>query len=181
MIAMYNEKKTMGEEGFVLVVALVILVVLSVLGIAGLNNTDIEMQISASDKVEKQVFYGTESGCMRGGQWLRNLQLQPLDDYADDDLIAAYVGANDFTKGMDVRDITEDEESNLGDSLYPVKYVYGIGEAENDSGSRLSCEPIPGNNPNILHCYYEVACSSIAMSGGNRELDVRIAKPTDFN
>lgn len=180
-MGMYKEKEMMGEDGFVLVVSLMILVILSVLGIAGLNSTDIEMQISASDKVEKQVFYGTESGCMRGGQWLRNVQLQPLDDYADDDLVSAYVDANDFTKGMNIHDITVDEESNLGDSHYPVKYVYGIGEAENDSGSRLSCKPIPGNNPNILHCYYEVACSSIAMSGGNRELDIRIAKPTDFN
>lgn len=178
---MHKEKKKVGEEGFVLVVALMILVVLSVLGIAGLNSTDMEMQISASDKIEKQVFYGTESGCMRGGQWLRNLQLQPLVDYADDDLVSAYVSANDFTTGMTIHDIAEDEESNLGGAHYPVKYVYGIGEAEDESGLRLSCEPIPGNNPNILRCYYEVSCSSIATSGGNRALDIRVAKPTDFN
>lgn len=170
-----------NEDGFVLVVALMMLVILSFIGMSALNTTDLELQIAGNDRQEKQVFYGTESGCMRGGQWLRNLQLVIVDDYVDSDLMSDYLADQDFAKAMDVHDVSESEESNLGDTDYPVKYSYGIQEAEDTSGNRMDCRPIPGNNPNLLHCYYDVTCSTATTGGGGRTIDIQVAKPTDFD
>jgi len=174
-------RECQSEQGFVLVVALWLLVVLSLVGIAALNTTGLELQIAGNDRQEKQVFFGVESGCMRGGQWLKNLQLLQVEEYGDDDLIDSYISENDFTKGLQVHDITTtEEESNLGDADYPVKYLYGISEGINSDDTRLECKPIKGHGPDTLNCYYDVVCSSNVVSGGSRIIDIAVTKPTDF-
>lgn len=170
-----------NENGFVLVLCLVMLTILSVIGIAALNTTDVELQIAGNDKVEKQVFYGAESGCRRGGQWLRNLQMVVVDDYVDSNLMNAYITSQNFNAAMGIHDITETEETNLGDDTYAAKYIYGVKESEAAPGTRLECRPIPGNNPNILECLYDVSCTTTTSYGGSRSIDIRVAKPTDFN
>ena len=169
-----------NQEGFVLVLSVVMLAILSVIGIAALNTTDIELKISGNDKAEKEVFYGAESGCRRGGQWLRNLQMVVLDEYVDDDLMTSYITAQDFNAAMDVHDISAGEETNLGAS-YKANYLYGIKESESAPGTRIECRPIPGNNPNILECLYDVSCETATSYGGAKNIDIRVAKPTDFN
>jgi Tfp pilus assembly protein PilX len=178
-----NENRTIyvaNEDGFVLLVALMTMVILSIIGISALNTTDIELQIAGNDRLEKQIFYGTESGCTRGGQWLRNLQLAVIDDYVDSDLMTTYISEQNFSKAMSVHNVSETDESNLGNADYPVKYSYGIQESEDTSGNRMICRPIPGNNPNILDCYYDVVCSTATATGGGRSIDIQVAKPTDF-
>jgi hypothetical protein len=171
----------LGEQGFVLVVALVMLAILSVLGITTLNTTDRELQISGNERQEKQVFFGTESGCTRGGQWLRNLQLSRVEEYADSDLLDSYRIDNNFSKGLSVHDIVLDsEESNLGGANYPVKYLYSIREREDNSGARLTCLPIPGEGPLVLDCFYQVVCSANVGGKNVGNIGIGIAKPTDF-
>lgn len=170
-----------NQDGFVLVLSLIMLAVLSVIGIAALNTTDVELQIAGNDKAEKVVFYGAESGCRRGGQWLRNLQMVIVDDYVDSDLMTDYLAAQNFNASMDVHDISPTEESNLGDANYAAKYIYGIQESEAAPGTRFECRPIPGNNPNILECLYDVSCTTTTSYGGSKAIDIRVAKPTDFN
>lgn len=169
-----------NESGFVLVVAMLILVLLSIIGVSALTLTEVDSQIAANVRQEKQVFYGTESGCKRGGQWLFNLSLAQADLYADVDTKNDYITAGDFTKGMKVRSVTAAEETNIGDANYPVKYLYDVSEQENAAGSKISCKPIPGNNPNILKCFYQVDCSSIAANGGSRDIGIVVGKPTQF-
>jgi hypothetical protein len=57
-----------SEQGFVLVVALIFLVILSLVGITAVNNSTMEMQIAANDKLQKQAFSladgGTEAASM---------------------------------------------------------------------------------------------------------------------
>lgn len=170
-----------NDEGFVLVIALVMMLVLSVLGIAALNTTSLELQISGNDRQEKQIFYGTESGCRRGGQWLQNLQLEQVPEYVDDDLMADYLDIGSFDAALKVRDITKEEEANLGDSSYNVKYEYNIAESvSSTTGNRLDCQPSSGNSPEIQDCYFDVSCNSVVNSGGARVIDMRIKKPTEF-
>lgn len=170
-----------NQHGYVLILSMVMLIILSLIGIFALNTTDIELRISGNERQEKQIFYGTESGCRRGGQWLRNLQLSVVDDYVDTDLFSTYLAKQDFSSAMKIRDITKNEEANLGDAHYPVKYEYDIAESESTPGTRLDCQPIPGNNPGILNCFYDVACDTATISGGARVIAIRVHKPTDFN
>ncbi|WP_136808417.1 pilus assembly PilX family protein [Desulfosediminicola flagellatus] len=170
-----------NQDGFVLVLSLIMLAVLSVIGIAALNTTDVELQIAGNDKAEKVVFYGAESGCRRGGQWLRNLQMVIVDDYVDSDLMTDYLAAQNFNASMDVHDISTTEESNLGDANYAAKYIYGIKESEASPGTRLDCRPIPGSGPDFLVCLYDVSCTTTTSYGGSKAIDIRVAKPTHFN
>lgn len=170
-----------NQDGFVLIVAMMILIILSLIGTYALNTTDIELRIAGNERQEKQIFYGTESGCRRGGQWVRNLQLVVVDDYVDADIMSSYLASQDFNSAMKIRDITKTEEANLGDANYEVKYQYNIAESESTAGTRLDCQPIPGNNPGILNCFYDVSCDTVTASGGARVIDIRVEKPTDFN
>ena len=168
------------EEGFVLVTALVMMAILSFLGMAALSTTMIELQIAGNDRQEKKIFYGTESGCRRGGQWLRNLEQEVADKYTDSDNLTAYISAQDFDKGLHIRSISESEEANIGDASYAVKYRYDVKESETTSGTRMTCRPIPGNDPSVLDCSYDVSCVTQTVSGGGRHIDIRVDKPTAF-
>ncbi len=170
------------EQGFILVIAMVIMVILSVLGVAALNSTVIELLIAGNDRQEKQLFYGAESGCRRGGQWLRNLQLNRVEDYADADQKSAYIAALDFSAPMPIRDVDPSEETNLdGNGSYPVTYSYRIVQDDDSAGNPRECRPIAGNNPNLLACFYEVTCTGFSARGGQRVIRVVVNKPTDFN
>lgn len=170
-----------NEEGFVLVVALVFLVLLSLLGVSTLSMTEIESQIASNDRQEKQLFYGIESGCRRGGQWLYNLKLQQADLYADIDEKDDYIDDGIFDIGMTIRSVDPNDEANLGDATYPVKYTYVISEQNDDSsGKKMNCKPIPGNNPNILKCYYQIDCAPDNDSDDKRDIALRVGKPTQF-
>jgi hypothetical protein len=192
-----------GQEGFALVLALAVMLILSVLGISAMNTTILELKIAGNDLKEKQIFYGSESGCARGGQWLMNLQLLVLDDYVDDDLKAAYIADNNYTNPMGIHQLSPDEvyshnvngvtipaaETTLGDDDFPVKYTYDIKEATDAADVRLECQPIPGNAPTVLDCYYEINCSALVEQTlpdgtlaklSRRDISVRAVKPTDF-
>jgi hypothetical protein len=51
-----------GEQGSVLIVALVILVLLTIIGISATTTTDIETQIAGNEKFQKIAFYSADSG-----------------------------------------------------------------------------------------------------------------------
>ena len=55
-----------NEGGSALVVALLMLVVLSLLGISATNTSEMEIQISGSDKLYKMAFYEAENGAQAG-------------------------------------------------------------------------------------------------------------------
>lgn len=64
LIAAKGKEGVRGEQGFVLVTALLIMLVLTIIGIAVTNNTSIELQVSGNDKVHKKTFYEAEAGAM---------------------------------------------------------------------------------------------------------------------
>jgi Tfp pilus assembly protein PilX len=51
-----------GEQGSVLIVALVILVLLTIIGISATTTTNIETQIAGNEKSQKIAFYSADSG-----------------------------------------------------------------------------------------------------------------------
>ncbi len=169
-----------NQDGFILVVGLMVLVILSVIGIASIRTANIELQIAGNDRQEKQIFYGTESGCARGGQWLKNLQMAVIDDYITDEVRDAYVLAGNFTAAMTIHVADEDDESNLGDATYPVKYSYGISETQDTAADAVDCVTIEGFGPEFRECFYDVACAGASAIGGGRSIGVRVEKPTDF-
>jgi hypothetical protein len=61
-----------GEDGSVLVLALIILVVLTMLGIAANMTTEIETRIAANENIYKVNLYRAESAAMAGVQMLEN-------------------------------------------------------------------------------------------------------------
>lgn len=169
-----------NQDGFVLVVAMMIMTVLSLLGIAGLETTTAELQISGNDRHEKTTFYGAESGCWRGGQWIRNLQSEIIDDYIDNDLMTDFLDKGNYDDAKAVRYTAAADESNLGDADYTTKYSYEIGETVGSDGKKEACKPIPGNNETMLSCNYEVICSTPTSPGVERQINIQIDKPTDF-
>ena len=59
----YKEQKYRhGEEGFVLVMALLVMLVLSIIGIAANRNTSIELGIAGNDRTFKETFYEADGG-----------------------------------------------------------------------------------------------------------------------
>ncbi|WP_456387876.1 pilus assembly PilX family protein [Desulfolithobacter sp.] len=61
-----------GEQGFVLILAMVTLLVLTLMGVFATRNTTYELNIAGNDKVARDVFYAAESGWMRAFQWIEN-------------------------------------------------------------------------------------------------------------
>lgn len=55
------EKIINNEEGFVLVAAMMVLAVLLLIGISATKSTNIEQQVSANDRLEKQEFFNQET------------------------------------------------------------------------------------------------------------------------
>jgi hypothetical protein len=55
-------KKSMGEEGSIMVVALLIMAVLSLIGISAATTTEIELQISGNEKFHRIAFHHADSG-----------------------------------------------------------------------------------------------------------------------
>jgi hypothetical protein len=51
-----------NEKGSVLIIAVMILVLLTVIGISAITTSNIEVQISGNDKINKMVFYAADSG-----------------------------------------------------------------------------------------------------------------------
>ena len=55
-----------GEQGFILVVAILLLVILSILGIAATNTSTVEVQIAGNDKLQKEAFSEADGGTQAG-------------------------------------------------------------------------------------------------------------------
>lgn len=58
-----------GEEGFVLVAALLIMMVLLLLGATSLNNTNIELKIAGNTREMVQELYVAETSWQEGANW----------------------------------------------------------------------------------------------------------------
>ncbi|MEN8141315.1 MAG: PilX N-terminal domain-containing pilus assembly protein [Thermodesulfobacteriota bacterium] len=63
-------EKNKGEEGFVLVLALMMLLVLTIFGIAALNTTTTEFMIAGNDALHKKTFYRADGGADIGASIL---------------------------------------------------------------------------------------------------------------
>lgn len=105
-------KDKSGEQGSVMIVALVILVLLTVIGISATSTTNIETQIAGNDKFHKIAFFAADSGvpvCAKLITTIMNDQLQPVLDAvtytvnADDPapLLSQIMGYEDYD-GNDV-------------------------------------------------------------------------------
>ena len=57
-----SHKKSMCEEGSVMVVALIIMVILSLIGISAATTTEIELQIAGNEKFHRIAFHHADSG-----------------------------------------------------------------------------------------------------------------------
>ena len=67
---MLSAGRAHGEQGFVLITALLVMLVLTIIGIATTTNTSLELQIAGNDKVHKQTFYSAEAGAILGAELL---------------------------------------------------------------------------------------------------------------
>ncbi len=63
---MIHFQRTTGEEGSVLVVALIMLVFLTLIGIAASRNTEVELQIAGNQKFHQMAFYAADAGPQAG-------------------------------------------------------------------------------------------------------------------
>ena len=68
--ARVNGQRNSGEQGFVLVAALMVMLVLTIIGIIATTNTSTELQIAGNDKVYKETFYNAEAGAALGTELL---------------------------------------------------------------------------------------------------------------
>lgn len=59
---LFSVKDNSGEQGSVIIVALVILVLLTIIGVSATSTTNIETQIAGNEKVQKIAFYTADSG-----------------------------------------------------------------------------------------------------------------------
>lgn len=66
----HMQQNSPGNEGFVLVAALLVLLVLTIIGIIATANTSTELQIAANDKIYKETFYRAEAGLSLGTELL---------------------------------------------------------------------------------------------------------------
>lgn len=73
-----------NDRGFVLITSLLMLMVLMIIGIAATDSTNIELQISANDKVSKQTFYVAESGWQVTVVWLDSQYPLPTENMGMD-------------------------------------------------------------------------------------------------
>ena len=55
-------KRSRGERGFVLVLALLFLVLLTLIGVSSINTTTVDNMISGNQRISKQAFYVAEAG-----------------------------------------------------------------------------------------------------------------------
>lgn len=69
-ISRVNGQRKSGEQGFVLVAALMVMLVLTIIGIIATTNTSTELQIAGNDKVYKETFYNAEAGAALGTELL---------------------------------------------------------------------------------------------------------------
>jgi len=108
-------KDRSGEQGSVMVVALVILVLLTIIGISATTTTNIETQIAGNEKVQKIAFYAADSGVPTSAKLISNMidsQTQPtlaavtytaVEDVTDP-LLRQVMGYDDYDDGS--RDVT---------------------------------------------------------------------------
>ncbi|MGL1931576.1 MAG: PilX N-terminal domain-containing pilus assembly protein [Desulfotalea sp.] len=68
-----------GQEGFVLVIALLVIVVLTVIGVSATRNTAIELQIAGNDRIYAGNFYRSEAKVFEAGQRLANAKAADLN------------------------------------------------------------------------------------------------------
>jgi hypothetical protein len=78
---MKKHTKIQGEEGFVLIAALLILLVLTVLGIAVNRNTNTEWRIAMNDRLHKDTFYAADAAAELAQEIvLQNVVCQEFND-----------------------------------------------------------------------------------------------------
>ncbi|MGV1100105.1 PilX N-terminal domain-containing pilus assembly protein [Thiovibrio sp. JS02] len=123
-----------GEEGFVLVAALVVLLLLVILGTTSLTNTNVELKIAGNTREMVQELYVAETSWQEGGNWLLNFakppqhvntsgEIENVRNFGDG---AAGVLNNDFPAGS--------EDGFLGGVPYWYKVAYRDDRATQGSG-----------------------------------------------
>lgn len=89
-----------GEQGSVLVVALLILVLLTIIGVSATTTTNIETQVAGNEKFHKIAFYNADSGIFPTAKVVSSI----VDDQAEPtvaDLNPIKYVKNDGTEGKD--------------------------------------------------------------------------------
>jgi len=66
-----------GEQGSVLIIALIILVLLTLIGISATTTSDIDIQIAKNEQEYVKEFYVADSAWRQGIQWLDSLAAKP--------------------------------------------------------------------------------------------------------
>ncbi|MHB1349583.1 MAG: pilus assembly PilX family protein [Desulfobulbaceae bacterium] len=111
-----------GEDGFVLVMALLVMLVLTIIGIAATTNTSIELQIAGNDKVHKRTFYEAEAGAILGSEVLEQAFSCPVG-FAKTSTVDS-VDVADLT-GTVVRVYDRDNDLVLYHNEYPDDTIIG--------------------------------------------------------
>jgi len=66
-----------GEEGFVLVAALLVMLILLVLGATSLSNTNVELKIASNTREMVQELYVAETAWQEGANWMVDFSKPP--------------------------------------------------------------------------------------------------------
>ncbi|MBN1626081.1 MAG: hypothetical protein JW944_06105 [Deltaproteobacteria bacterium] len=114
---LFCSKDNSGEQGSVMVVALVILVLLTIIGISATTTTNIETQIAGNEKVQKIAFYTADSGVPTSAKLISAIidsQTQPTladVEYAEvggvtDPLLRQIMGYDPYDGGDPRDDVT---------------------------------------------------------------------------
>jgi hypothetical protein len=112
-----------GEEGSVLVIAMIMLALLTIIGISATNTSTIEVQIAANDRFYKQNLCVAEGACMECIQRMEN-------------------GGEEMKEMTSTRDVWLIDESNFNRSGVSVPGADNITDSDNwrDTGTGQSCE-----------------------------------------
>ncbi len=133
-----------GEDGFVLVAALLIMLILLLLGATSLSNTNVELKIASNTREMVQDLYVAETSWQEGANWMLSYSKPPPD--ANVGVETANV-RNFGNGGIDVVNNTFPAGTQDG-TLGGVPYWYKVAYRED--------HPSPGSSKDYRDYYYTV-------------------------
>lgn len=181
-----------GNQGFVLVAALMFLVILSIIGVSASSTMTVEQLISRNDRLTQEAFYGADGGIEAGIEMveqnvlcadgfetggettlqIHNIEvLDPLfwkQPVPDDDELSNYPGDADGFRDMvipprDALGNDQTEHTNLSVFGY-VRYPNGTGLAIASGGEGLGNSAVSG-----AYYYFDIYSQKI---GGNSNTSI---------
>lgn len=136
MTHLLPDKIANNEEGFVLVAAMMVMVILLVIGLAATKSTNVEQQISANDRLEKQEFFNQETCLattkMLSANWLTTAFV------ATDETAAFFPPAVTAANDLDGNGINDVSEINDANGITIASFEARSMEVDDTTGLRTS-------------------------------------------